>query len=427
MNTTQSTQDYLLETYQAVRSFTEELCEPLATEDYVIQSMEDVSPTKWHIGHTSWFFETFVLAEEYPEYQPLNSQYNYIFNSYYVAAGQRHCRPKRGLLSRPTVQEVYDYRAHVDQHMLAFIEGLDDERLAKWVPVLEIGFNHEQQHQELMLTDIKHNLSINPLRPAYHQQPYPQNGLHKASSPAWIAFDEGVYTIGHDGNGFAYDNEFPQHRVFVEPYALASRLVTNGEYLAFMNDNGYQRHDLWLSAGFHWVQHQDWNAPLYWEQRDGEWWVHTLYGMQKVNEDEPVCHVSYYEADAYARWAGVRLPTEFEWEIAANALPVQGNLAEARRFHPQALNGNGETEELAQLYGDVWEWTSSHYSPYPGYQTAEGALGEYNGKFMANQFVLRGGSCATAQSQVRATYRNFFHADASWQFTGIRLAKSLGA
>lgn len=435
MTTIQSTQDYLLARYQAIRGATEAFCEPLATEDYVIQSMEDVSPTKWHIGHTSWFFETFVLGAGYPDYRPLHPQYSYIFNSYYVSAGQRHCRPKRGLLSRPTVQEVYDYRAHVDRHMLAFLEGLGEEQLNEWVPVLEIGFNHEQQHQELMVTDLKHNFSINPLRPAYHQQPHPatdgQEGAEHAVAPLrWIAFDEGVHTIGHDGNGFAYDNEFPQHRVFVEPFALASRPVTNGEFLEFMRDGGYERHDLWLTAGFGWVQSQEWQAPLYWEERDGEWWVHTMYGMQKVNAAEPVCHVSYYEADAYARWAGARLPTEFEWEIAAKALPVQGNFAEDFRFHPQLLNGhtgNGEPNTLRQMYGDVWEWTSSHYSPYPGYRAAEGALGEYNGKFMANQFVLRGGSCATARSQVRATYRNFFPADAGWQFTGIRLAKTPGA
>ena len=427
MNPNNSTQDYLLEKYQSVRSFTEELCEPLENEDYVIQSMEDVSPTKWHIGHTSWFFETFVLTEEYPDYQPLHPQYGYIFNSYYVSAGQRHCRPKRGLLSRPTVKEVYDYRAHVDQQMLAFLEGLDDDRLEAWAPVLEIGFNHEQQHQELMLTDIKHNLSINPLRPAYHKKSYPQNEYHQVAPLEWVSFDEGVHSIGHDGHGFAFDNEFPQHRVFVEPFALASRLVTNGEFLAFMNDDGYERHDLWLSEGYGWVQRQEWKAPLYWEQQDGEWWVQTLYGLQKVNMSEPVCHISYYEADAYARWAGARLPTEFEWEIASDGTTSGANLADNRRFHPQALNGNAVPGGLSQMVGDVWEWTSSHYSPYPGYSADAGALGEYNGKFMANQFVLRGGSCATSHSHIRPTYRNFFPADAGWQFTGIRLAKSGGA
>ncbi len=427
MNTNQSTQDYLLEKYQEVRGFTEELCEPLENEDYVIQSMEDVSPTKWHIGHTSWFFETFVLSQEYPEYKPLNPKYGYIFNSYYVSAGQRHCRPKRGLLSRPTVKEVYDYRAHVDQHMLAFIEGMDEKQLETWSPTLEIGFNHEQQHQELMLTDIKHNLSINPLRPAYHKSTYAQNSSHNAPPLEWVSFDEGVHPIGHDGSGFAFDNESQRHRTFVEPFALASRLVTNGEYLAFMNDSGYDRHDLWLSEGFGWVQKQEWQAPLYWEQIDGDWWVQTLYGLQKVNPNEPVCHVSYYEADAYARWAGVRLPTEFEWEIGSKDLPKQGNLADSRLFHPQPLNGNERVGGLSQMIGDVWEWTSSHYSPYPGYRAVEGALGEYNGKFMANQFVLRGGSCATSQSHIRPTYRNFFPADAGWQFTGIRLAQSLAA
>ncbi|MBV7327253.1 ergothioneine biosynthesis protein EgtB [Chloroflexi bacterium TSY] len=427
LNDELSTQDAFLERYQQVRGFTEELCEPLEKEDYVIQSMPDVSPTKWHIGHTSWFFETFVLAEAYPDYQPLHPQYAYLFNSYYVSVGQRHCRPKRGLLSRPTVKEVYDYRAHVDQHMLAFLDSMDDDQLANWSSVLDIGLHHEQQHQELMLTDIKHNLSINPLRPAYHSRPYTHSNGDGTLPLTWVSFDEGIHTVGHDGNGFAFDNELPRHRIFVEPFELSSRLVTNGEFLAFLKDGGYQQHDLWLSEGFGWVQNQEWEAPLYWEEKDGEWWVQTLYGLQRVDLNEPVCHVSYYEADAYARWADARLPTEFEWEIAARSLTpgYQGNFADSRRFHPATLNGDPPNGSLPQMYGDVWEWTSSHYSPYPGYQPAEGALGEYNGKFMANQFVLRGGSCATSQSHIRSSYRNFFPADASWQFTGIRLARSL--
>lgn len=412
----------LLHQYQAVRSFSEKLCEPLETEDYVVQSMPDVSPTKWHIAHTSWFFETFIIKENDPDYRPPHPMYPYLFNSYYVAAGQRHCRPKRGLISRPTVKQVYDYRAHVDQHMLAFLEGLEDERLDHWAPIVEIGLNHEQQHQELMLTDIKHNFSINPLQPAYAQLRQLQ---HTGAAPAlrWITFSEGIHTIGHDGMGFAYDNESPQHRVFVEPFALGSRLVTNGEYLAFMADGGYERPTLWLTMGWDAVQNEGWNAPLYWEQHDDGWWVMTLHGLQKVNEAEPVSHISYYEADAYARWSGARLPTEAEWEIAAASLPIEGNFVDSGSLHPAPASSHNNG--LAQMYGDVWEWTQSHYSPYPGYRAITGALGEYNGKFMANQFVLRGGSCATSLSHIRPTYRNFFHADSTWQFTGFRLARTI--
>lgn len=409
--------------YQAIRSFTERLCEPLETEDYIVQSMEDVSPTKWHIGHTTWFWETFVLAEDSPSYKPFDPNYAFLFNSYYVAAGQRHCRPKRGLLSRPTVEEVYAYRSHVDERMQQFIEGLDGDRLARWLPVLEIGMNHEQQHQELMVTDIKHNFGINPLLPAYRADAAPTPSAEDAPPMQWIETAEGVYEIGMEGDSFAYDNEFPRHRTFVEPFALASRLVTNGEWMEFVADGGYERHDLWLSAGWDWVNRQEWKAPLYWEKRDDEWHVFTLGGLKPVARAEPVSHISYYEADAFARWAGARLPTEFEWEIGAASVPVAGNFVESERFHPKAVES--EATGLTQMFGDVWEWTQSHYSPYPGYRPAEGALGEYNGKFMANQFVLRGGSVATSAAHIRPTYRNFFHADSSWQFSGLRLAKTL--
>ncbi|NOK61493.1 MAG: ergothioneine biosynthesis protein EgtB [Chloroflexi bacterium AL-W] len=416
----------LVERYQSIRRFTEQICEPLVTEDYIIQSMPDVSPTKWHIAHTSWFFETFILSEAYPKYRSPNPQYGYLFNSYYVAAGQRHCRPKRGLLSRPTVQDVYNYRAHVDQHMLELLERLDGAQLQRWAPVVEIGLHHEQQHQELMLTDIKHNLSINPLRPAYRET---EDDVFRMATPElrWISFPEGLHSIGHDGNGFSYDNESPQHRVFVEPFQLGSRLVTNSEYLAFIADGGYQRPELWLLMGWNTVQQEGWDSPLYWERYDDGWWTMTLTGMQPVNEAAPVCHINYYEADAFARWSGARLPTEAEWEIAASQVPIQGNFVETGQLHPVPLVA-AETDDVpSQMFGDVWEWTQSHYSPYPGYQPVPGAIGEYNGKFMANQFVLRGGSCATSVSHIRLTYRNFFHADASWQFTGIRLAKTVKA
>ena len=410
--------------YTEVRAFTERLCRPLATEDYVVQSMEDVSPTKWHIGHTSWFFETFVLGEAVAGYKVADPGYAFLFNSYYVAAGQRHCRPKRGLLSRPTVDQVYDYRRHVDGALLHFLSRASDAELERWGPIIEIGIHHEQQHQELMLTDLKHNFGINPLLPAYRDD-------LRASAPGevpelgWIPFDEGVHSIGHDETGFSYDNEFPVHRVFLEPFALASRLVTNGEWIEFMQDGGYRRHDLWLSAGWDAVQREDWDSPLYWQEKDGGWSVFTLGGLRSVDPAEPVSHVTYYEADAFARWAGCRLPSEFEWEVAARDVEPAGNLIEADHLHPVPLGSAADPTRLQQMFGDVWEWTQSHYSPYPGYRPAEGAIGEYNGKFMANQFVLRGGSVATSVTHIRPTYRNFFHPDSSWQFSGLRLARTL--
>lgn len=414
----------LVRRYQQVRQFTESLCQPLMTEDYVVQAMADVSPPKWHLAHTSWFFETFVLAPASPRYRAPHPAYAYLFNSYYVAAGERHCRPKRGILSRPTVEEIYRYRAHIDQQMTALLEGLHGQALETWSPVVELGLHHEQQHQELLVTDVKYNFACNPLRPAY-VTPDVAKGAPAAGPLQWVSYPEGVHWIGHDGQGFAFDNEGPRHRCFVEPFQLASRLVTNGEYLGFMADGGYERPEWWLSMGWDTVRRQAWQAPLYWERRDGAWWTMTLAGMQPVREAEPVCHVSYYEADAYARWAAARLPTEVEWEIAARPLPIRGNFVEQQAFHPLPPSQSDAAAPLAQMYGDVWEWTQSHYSPYPGYTAPSGALGEYNGKFMANQFVLRGGSCATAASHIRPSYRNFFPADARWQFMGIRLARSI--
>jgi ergothioneine biosynthesis protein EgtB len=414
----------LVRRYHQVRQFTNRLCQHLMTEDYVIQAMPDVSPPKWHLAHTSWFFETFILALASLGYRSPHASYAYLFNSYYVAAGERHCRPKRGLLSRPTVEEVYRYRAYVDQHMTAFLEGLHGETLERWSSVVELGLHHEQQHQELLLTDVKYNFACNPLRPAYVSLDIP-TPVPTLGPLRWVSFLEGVCWIGHDGQGFAFDNEFPRHRTFVERFELASRLVTNGEYLAFMDDGGYERPELWLSMGWDTVQREGWQAPLYWEQRDGCWWMMTLAGMRSVSEAEPVCHVSYYEADAYARWADARLPTEAEWEVAAMPLPIRGNFVEHQTFHPIPVSQIDTAVPLVQIFGDVWEWTQSHYSPYPGYTASLGALGEYNGKFMANQFVLRGGSCATSASHIRPTYRNFFPADARWQFMGIRLARTI--
>ena len=407
--------------FREVRGFTEQLCEPLTVEDYVVQSMPDVSPTKWHLAHTTWFFETFVVAPAIPDYQPFHPSYGYLFNSYYNSVGERHDRPRRGLLTRPTVEEIYRYREHVDQAVLDLLAGGVAPEPDPKLEVVELGLHHEQQHQELMLTDLKHVFSCNPLRPIY--RPALAETPIEPAPMSWATYEEGIHWVGHNGLGFAFDNETPRHRVFGEAFRLATRLVNNQEYLAFIEDGGYSRPDLWLSEGWNTVRTNGWMAPLYWEQRDGRWWVFTLNGMQPVAPDEPVCHVSFFEADAFARWSGARLPTEAEWEVAAQGLPLDGNFAESGRFHPSAAVNDGGG--LSQMLGDVWEWTGSGYLPYPGFRPLDGALGEYNGKFMCNQFVLRGGSCATSRTHIRPTYRNFFPPDARWQFTGIRLAKDL--
>ena len=405
--------------FQRVRGFTKSLCDGLETEDYVVQSMPDVSPTKWHLAHTSWFFETFVLSPHLRGYRPLDPAYQFLFNSYYVQAGERHCRAQRGYISRPTVREVFAYRAHVDEYMAKLLD--DAAALPPAVSqLIELGVHHEQQHQELMLTDIKHVFSVNPLRPAYRSQP--SDAVSAPAGPVrWHGFEAAIQHIGHDGDGFCYDNELPRHRQFVEAFEIASRLVTNGEFMEFVEDGGYRRPELWLSLGWDAVQQNGWSAPFYWEQRDGGWQHFTLSGMRDVAPHEPVCHVSYFEADAYARWRDARLPTEFEWEVAAANALVAGNFVERGVLHPQpAVEG---TDALQQMFGDVWEWTRSQYSPYPGYKPAAGAVGEYNGKWMSNQFVLRGGSCATSATHIRRTYRNFFPPEATWQFMGIRLAR----
>jgi ergothioneine biosynthesis protein EgtB len=422
----------LADSYRQVREWTHSLCEPLTTEDYVVSSMPDVSPTKWHLAHTSWFFETFVLGPHFAGYEPLDSRYAFLFNSYYVQAGERHCRAQRGLVTRPTVEQVFQYRSHVDEHMLELIDSLEsgspgvtrgagrDELRA----LITLGLNHEQQHQELMLTDIKHVLWTNPLRPTYRERASTASGRghHLRDRDDLKDVEAGVYRIGYEGAGFFYDNEGPPHRVFLEPFRIASGLVTNAEYLAFIEDGGYGRPELWLSAGWDAVRTQGWEAPLYWE-RDGDGWTEfTLHGTEPVNGAEPVSHVSFYEADAYARWAGARLPTEAEWEVAAASVSVEGAFAESMLFHPHAAGEGGSTDDLRQCYGDVWQWTGSQYTPYPGYRPAAGAIGEYNGKWMADQWVLRGASIATPHSHARPTYRNFFHAPTRWQFSGIRLA-----
>ncbi|NJL19875.1 MAG: ergothioneine biosynthesis protein EgtB [Leptolyngbyaceae cyanobacterium SM1_3_5] len=409
----QSDRQSLITFYQQVRQISEQICKPLAIEDYGIQSTADVSPPKWHLAHTTWFFETFLLVAHLPGHQVFHPKFGYLFNSYYEAIGERHPRPQRGLLSRPTVEEVYRYRAYVDEAMRSLLTNLTPQLES----LIELGLHHEQQHQELLLTDIKHIFAINPLRPVYQ----PSLPTQPSSPPQeqWLDYPSGLYAIGHDQPNFAFDNESPRHQVYLQDYWLASRLVTNGEYLEFVQSGGYSQPEHWLAEGWATIQAQQWQAPLYWEQIDGDWWMMTLGGMQQLDADEPVCHVSFYEADAFARWAGKRLPTEAEWEVATAQVPLQGNFLETGRLHPMPAIARTRPD---QLFGDVWEWTQSAYLPYPRYQPAAGAVGEYNGKFMCGQMVLRGGSCVTSHSHVRSTYRNFFPPATRWQFSGIRLS-----
>ncbi|MBU51747.1 MAG: hypothetical protein CL920_23915 [Deltaproteobacteria bacterium] len=410
----------LLERYKQVRGFSEQLTSTLTAEDMLVQSMPDVSPTKWHLAHTSWYFETFILSECWPEYTPFHPEFCFIFNSYYNAVGPQYSRPARGFLSRPSLEEVRAYRAHIDRWMIELLqselESLSPERLG----VLELGLHHEQQHQELMLTDIKHVFGHQPLQPSFHEKKHSPSEAPPALS--WSSHDGGVHWLGFEGDTFAFDNESPRHQAFLQPFSLASRLITAGEYMDFINDRGYQQSAHWLSDGWATLQQTEWTAPEYWFKRDDEWWLYSLSGPRPVDPHEPVCHVSFYEADAYARWAGKRLPTEAEWEHIASQHPCEGHFADDGHFHPRGAS-SAPQQTTQQLFGDVWEWTSSPYSPYPGYTPPSGAVGEYNGKFMCNQMVLRGGSCATSHDHIRPTYRNFFHPPARWQFSGIRLAQ----
>jgi ergothioneine biosynthesis protein EgtB len=396
-----------------VRAATEGLCAPLAIEDYVVQSMPDASPAKWHLGHTTWFFETFVLGPHRPGFRPYQEAWAPLFNSYYVAAGARHPRPERGMLTRPTVREVQAWRAAVDGELQDFLRSPEGQR-PEVAAVVELGLHHEQQHQELLLTDLLHAFSRNPLGPTYRAAGPAPGG--EAPPAGWREHPGGAVSIGHAGGGFAFDNESPVHRVLLEPYALSSRLVTCGEYAAFVGDGGYRRPDLWLSDGWAAAEAQGWRAPLYWEEAGGEWRRFTLHGWLPVDPAAPVAHVSYYEADAYARWAGERLPTEQEWEAAAGGAAVDGQFVEAGALVPLPAAGGSP-------FGGTWIWTGSPYVAYPGFRPWAGALGEYNGKFMVNQMVLRGGSCLSPRSHLRPSYRNFFPPQARWQMSGIRLAR----
>ena len=388
-----------------------------------MQSMPDASPAKWHLAHTTWFFETFVLAGSGCGYRLFHPQFGYLFNSYYNSLGDFWPRHQRGLLARPTVAEVYEYREHVDRAMRRLLfEG--EQALPRVLRErIVLGLNHEQQHQELLLTDLKHAFAINPLRPIYRETP--PRRPETVTPLHWIEYVGGLRWIGHGGTVFAYDNEKPRHRVFLAPFQLASRLVTCGEYGAFIDEGGYRRPELWLSEGWIARAAQDWRAPLYWQRQEGSWFAMTLGGWQPVQDADPVCHLSFFEADAYARWAGARLPTEMEWEAAACDCPLRGAFLAVETLSPQPLLEAFPGEQLAQMFGEAWQWTASPYTAYPGYRPLEGELGEYNGKFMCNQMVLRGGSCATPRSHLRRTYRNFFPPHARWQFTGIRLAKDL--
>ncbi|HET6900720.1 MAG TPA: ergothioneine biosynthesis protein EgtB [Vicinamibacteria bacterium] len=410
----------LRERYADVRAATAGLSAPLSPEDQLVQSMPDASPTKWHLAHTTWFFEAFVLSRFVPGYRVVDEKYAYLFNSYYEAVGPRQPRPRRGAMTRPSLDEVRAYREAINERMDGLFDQLRDDVDA--VDRIELGLHHEQQHQELILTDIHHALWSNPLRPAY--RPEARSAASAARAPAleWTSHAGGLVEIGHAGSGFSFDNERPRHRVFLEPFQMGRRAVTAGEYLRFIEDGGYRRPDLWLSDGWTAVQEHGWTAPLYWEHGPEGWSEFTLAGTQPLRLDAPVSHVSYYEAEAFARWAGARLPTEAEWEVLAAASPIEGHFVESATFAP-APAGAAAEDRPAQMFGDVWEWTASAYLPYPRFRPLEGELGEYNGKFMSGQMVLRGGSCFTPRSHIRPTYRNFFPPAARWQMSGLRLAR----
>ncbi len=407
-----------MERYLQVRRQTEALCEPLLAEDYVLQSMPDASPARWHLAHTTWFFETFVLVPSLPGYKRRDAAYDYLFNSYYNGVGAQFPRHLRGQLSRPTTDEIRSWRQAVDGAMVQLLESGVDERTSN---IVTVGINHEQQHQELLVTDIKHALAQSPLWPAYNEDLKHAVSRTAAPGPDRVQLDGGLIDIGHRGTGFHFDNEVPVHRALVPPFALARHLVTNRQWLEFMESGGYSTHHLWLSDGWYLAQHEQWSAPLYWEHSPDGWTTFTTAGRRPVDLDAPVTHISFFEADAFARWAGGRLPTEFDWEHASVLENHDGGFQGDGHLHPLGNTKAGD-DGIQHLFGDVWEWTSSPYRPYPGYQAPSGAIGEYNGKFMNGCYVLRGGSCATPRDHIRPTYRNFFGPDKRWQFTGLRLA-----
>ena len=417
--------------YAATRRRSLELAAPLSAEDAQVQSMPDASPAKWHLAHITWFFETFVLERFEAGFTPFDGAFRVLFNSYYQGVGAQHPRAQRGLVTRPTLDDVKRYRRHVDQHVQALLAHVDSnlaaDELDAIASLITLGLHHEQQHQELLLTDIKHAFSLSPLAVAYAKR-WPMASV-QPQPLRWFAYDGGVVELGHDparDGAFCFDNETPRHRAFAAPYELASRPATYGDFLAFIDDGGYRRPELWLAMGWDWVRAGSRSAPFYWRHEGGLWLNHTLQGVVEIDPHTPVCHLSYFEADAFARWSGARLPTELEWEHAADRLLPSGrvNFADRGAFHPLPQTESVGSEPV-QMFGDVWEWTQSAYAPYPGYRAAAGAVGEYNGKFMCNQYVLRGGSCATPAGHVRASYRNFFPADAQWQFSGVRLARDL--
>ncbi len=405
------------------RNLSVRLSESLSAEDMVVQAMDDASPTKWHLAHVTWFFETFVLAKHLPGYRVFDDRFNFCFNSYYESQGARHPRAKRGMLTRPPISEVFSYRAHVDEALARLFAKLGEPQ-GEIARLIEIGINHEQQHQELLLTDILALFAANPLTPVYRQPKVASVGESAAQPLSWIAYPGGIHRVGHDGAGFAWDNEGPSHDTLIHPFELADRLVTNGEWIEFVEDGGYRTASLWLADGWTTVRREEWQAPLYWENCGGQWLAMSLEGRRPLDLAAPVGHVSYFEADAFARWKGKRLPTEFEWEVAASPLPVAGNDLGTGALRPVPA-GPAVAGVPRQMFGDVWEWTQSAYLPYPGYRPPEGAIGEYNGKFMVSQQVLRGASCATPTGHTRPTYRNFFYPQQRWQFVGLRLASDI--